>query len=38
MQVVALRAANNAGIPIPKETLEKATKYVQIVRATRAEQ
>ncbi len=29
MQVVALRAANNAGIPVPKETFEKATKYVQ---------
>ena len=29
MQVVALRAANNAGIPVPKETFEKATQYVQ---------
>lgn len=29
MQVVALRAANNAGIPAPKETFERAVKYVQ---------
>ena len=35
MQVVALRAANNAGIPVPKETFEKATKYVQSSAARR---
>jgi hypothetical protein len=29
MQVVALRAANNAGIPAPKETFDKAVQYVQ---------
>ena len=29
MQVVALRAANNAGIPVPKETFDKAVQYVQ---------
>ncbi len=29
MQVVALRAANNAGIPAPKETFDKAVAYVQ---------
>jgi hypothetical protein len=29
MQVVALRAANNAEIPVPAATFEKAVKYVQ---------
>ncbi len=29
MQVVALRAANNAGIRVPQETLDKAVTYVQ---------
>jgi hypothetical protein len=29
MQIVALRAANNAGIPVPKKTLDEAVKYVQ---------
>jgi hypothetical protein len=29
MQVVALRAANNAEIPVPAQTLEKAVKYVK---------
>lgn len=29
MQVVALRAANNAGIPMPDKTLENAIKYVR---------
>lgn len=29
MQIVALRAANNAEIPVPTQTLEKAIKYVQ---------
>ena len=28
MQVVALRAANNAEIPVPKETIERAIAYV----------
>ena len=28
MQIVALRAANNAEIPVPAETIEKAKKYV----------
>jgi len=28
MQVVALRAANNAGIPVPERTVEKAIQYV----------
>jgi hypothetical protein len=28
MQIVALRAANNAEVPVPAETLEKAVKYV----------
>ena len=31
MQVVALRAANNAGIPVPKETFEKATQVRAVV-------
>jgi hypothetical protein len=29
MQIVALRAANNAEIPVPPETIQKAIKYVQ---------
>ena len=29
MQIVALRAANNAEIPVPATTLEKAIKFVQ---------
>jgi hypothetical protein len=29
MQVVALRAANNADIPVPEQTFQKAIKYVQ---------
>jgi len=29
MQIVALRAANNAEIPVPQATLEKAIKYVR---------
>jgi hypothetical protein len=29
MQIVALRAANNAEIPVPKQTFDKAIKYVQ---------
>jgi hypothetical protein len=29
MQIVALRAANNAEIPVPAETLERAIHYVQ---------
>ncbi len=29
MQVVALRAANNAGVPVPKETFDRAVQYVQ---------
>jgi hypothetical protein len=29
MQIVALRAANNAEIPVPAQTIEKAIKYVQ---------
>jgi hypothetical protein len=29
MQIVALRAANNAEIPVPQQTLDKAIKYVQ---------
>src|SRR5262245_8921946 len=29
MQIVALRAANNAGIPVPEKTLQNAVKYVQ---------
>jgi hypothetical protein len=29
MQIVALRAANNAEIPVPAETLQKAVKYVR---------
>jgi hypothetical protein len=29
MQIVGLRAANNAGIPVPQKTLENAVKYVQ---------
>jgi hypothetical protein len=29
MQVVALRAANNAGVPAPKEVFDKAVQYVQ---------
>jgi hypothetical protein len=29
MQVVALRAANNAEIPVPRKTFEKAIKYVR---------
>src|SRR5436305_7007971 len=29
MQIVALRAANNAEVPVPSATLEKAIKYVQ---------
>ena len=29
MQVVALRAANNAGIRVPQETFDNAVKYVQ---------
>src|SRR5947199_5668260 len=29
MQIVALRAANNAGVPVPQKTLENAVKYVQ---------
>ncbi|HEY7310095.1 MAG TPA: hypothetical protein VH643_12105 [Gemmataceae bacterium] len=29
MQIVALRAANNAEIPVPQQTFEKAVKYVR---------
>jgi hypothetical protein len=29
MQIVALRAANNADVPVPAETIEKAIKYVK---------
>jgi hypothetical protein len=29
MQIVALRAANNAEIPVPQQTFEKAIKYVR---------
>ena len=29
MQVVALRAANNAEVPVPRETIEKAIAYVR---------
>lgn len=29
MQIVALRAANNAEIPVPEEVIEKAAKYVR---------
>jgi hypothetical protein len=29
MQIVALRAANNAEIPVPPETIQKAIKYVK---------
>jgi hypothetical protein len=29
MQIVALRAANNAGIPVPQKTLDNAVRYVQ---------
>ncbi len=29
MQIVALRAANNAGIPVPQSTLDNAIKYVR---------
>jgi hypothetical protein len=29
MQIVALRATNNAEIPVPKQTFEKAIKYVR---------
>ncbi len=29
MQIVALRAANNADIPLPAQTIEKAIKYVR---------
>ena len=29
MQVVALRAANNAGVPVPQATFDKAVQYVQ---------
>ncbi len=28
MQIVALRAANNAEVPVPKETIDRAVKYV----------
>jgi hypothetical protein len=29
MQIVAMRAANNAGIPVPADTIDKAIKYVR---------
>jgi hypothetical protein len=29
MQIVALRAANNAGIPVPEKTFQNAVRYVQ---------
>jgi hypothetical protein len=29
MQIVSLRAANNAGIPVPKQTIDRAIEYVK---------